>query len=163
MVVAGTDTTKQTMSHAMHGLTAYPDARQALLHDFDGTIDSGVEEMVRYSSVGMGFRRTAARDLELGGQQILQGEKVVLFIISGNRDEQVFDDPWRFDVRRPNVNRHIAMGVGPHHCLGSALAKLELRVFFGELLARIPKIEAGDPVYAIGNHMHAVRTLPIHF
>lgn len=163
MVVAGTDTTKQTMSHAMQGLTAVPESKQALLDDFESAGPSAVEEMIRWSSVGMGFRRTAARDLELGGQRILEGEKVVLFIISANRDEAVFDDPWRFDVRRPNVNRHIAMGVGPHHCLGSALAKMELRVFFGELLSRVPDIEAGEPVYAIGNHMHSVRTLPCHF
>jgi cytochrome P450 len=161
-VVAGTDTTKQTMSHAMQGLTAVPESKRALVEDFESTSISAVDEMIRWSSVGMGFRRTAARDLELGGQQILEGEKVVLFIISANRDEAVFDDPWRFDVRRPNVNRHIAMGVGPH-CLGAALAKMELRVFFGELLARVPHVEAGEPVYAIGNHMHSVRTLPCHF
>jgi cytochrome P450 len=163
MVVAGTDTTKQTVSHTMQGLTAFPEAKRLLQDEFDATIGSAVEEMVGWSSVGMGFRRTAAADLELGGQHILEAEKVVLFIISANRDEAIFDDPWHFDVRRPNVNRPIAMGVGPRHCLGSALAKMELRVFFGELLSTIPRIEAGDPVYAIGNHMHSVRTLPCHF
>lgn len=110
----------------------------------------------------MGFRRTASEDLEIRGQRIAAGEKVVMFLISANRDERVFEDPWRFDVTR-DPNRHIAMGGGPHHCLGAALAKLELRVLFGELLGRIPQIEAGPVEYAIGNHMHAVRSLPCQF
>jgi cytochrome P450 len=163
MVVAGTDTTKQTISHAMQGMTEFPESKQALLDDFDSTIASGVEEMIRWSSVGMSFRRTAACDLEFGGRQILEGEKVVLFIISGNRDEAIFEDPWRFDVRRPNVKQHIGMAAGPHSCLGAALAKLELRVLFDELLKRIPQIEAGQPVYGIGNHIHSIRSMPCHF
>jgi cytochrome P450 len=163
MVVAGIDTTKQTISHAMQGLSDFPDAKRALLADFEGAIPGAVEEMVRWSSVGMGFRRTAKRDLELDGHRILEGEKVVMFLISANRDETVFENPWRFDPRRPNARNHIAMGAGPHHCLGSSLAKLELRVLFDELLTAIPQIEAGPPVYAIGNHMHAMRTLPCQF
>jgi cytochrome P450 len=163
MVVAGTDTTKQTISHAMQGLSDFPASRQALIDDFQAVIPNAVEEMVRWSTVGMGFRRTASEDLVLGGQQILQGEKVVMFLISANRDERVFKDPWTFDVTRPDAKRHIAMGGGIHHCLGAALAKLELRVTFQELLGRLPGIEAGPVTYTLGNHMHAVRSLPCTF
>jgi cytochrome P450 len=86
-----------------------------------------------------------------------------MFLISANRDRSIFDDPWTFNARRANAKNHIAMGVGPHHCLGSALAKMELRVFFQKLLVRLPQIEAGPITHALGNHMHAVRSLPCQF
>jgi cytochrome P450 len=162
LVAGGADTTKQAISHTMGALSEYPDSKRALIHDFDGLIDTAVEEMPRWATVAPALKRTAACDVELGGQTIRAGEKVVLFTKSANRDETVFPEPWTFDIRR-SPNRHVAFGGGAHHCLGAALARMELRVMFRELLTRLPDIESGAIDYGDTSHIDTIRALPVHF
>jgi cytochrome P450 len=161
--VAGNDTTRQTTSHALKALTDYPAQREWLRADFDGRIDSAVEEFVRWSSPVMTFRRTAVVDTELDGQPIVAGDKVVMFYPSGNWDSEVFTDPDSFDLSR-NPNPHVGFGGGGvHFCLGAQVAKAQLRAMFRELLIQLPDIEAGDPDLLAGNFIHAVRAMPCTF
>jgi cytochrome P450 len=161
--VAANDTTRQTTSHAMKALTDFPDQRAWLLEDFDNRIGTAVEEFVRWASPVMTFRRTAATDFELGGQQIRAGEKVVMFYPSGNWDTEAFDHPERFDLSR-SPNPHVGFGGGGlHFCLGAHVARAQLRAIFGELLRQLPGIQAGEPTYVAGNFIHAVRSMPCSF
>ncbi|HWT49735.1 MAG TPA: cytochrome P450 [Mycobacterium sp.] len=163
LAVAGNDTTRQTTSHAMKALTDFPGERAWLLAAFDDRIGTAVEEFIRWASPVMTFRRTAATDFELGGQKILAGEKVVMFYPSGNWDTEVFDHPERFDLSR-NPNPHVGFGGGGvHFCLGAHVARAQLRAIFGELLAQVPDIQAGDPAYVPGNFIHAIRSMPCTF
>ncbi|MCD2194591.1 cytochrome P450 [Actinomycetospora endophytica] len=158
--IAGNDTTRNTTSSTMRALTLNPDQRALLREDYEGRITVAIDEFVRWATPVMTFRRTATRDVELGGQQIKQGDWVVLFYSSGNRDPEVFDDPMRFDVTR-SPNPHIAFGGGgPHYCMGNQLAKTQLRAIFWELLTRVPDLEAGEPVYLAGNFMQAIKSMP---
>lgn len=158
--VAGNDTTRNTISHTARAFTDFPEQRKILMADFEGRIGTAVEEMVRWASPVMTFRRTALRDLELGGQQVAAGDWLGLFYQSGNRDEAVYADPWQFDVTR-NPNPHVGFGGGgPHFCLGSMLARAQLRSIWGELLTRVPDFEVGEPDYLVGNFMSAVKRLP---
>jgi cytochrome P450 len=161
--VAGNDTTRQTMSHAIKALTDFPDQRAWLMDDFDDRIGSAIEEFVRWATPVMTFRRTAATDCMLGDQAITAGEKVVMFYSSGNYDETVFDAPERFDLgRKPNP--HLGFGGGgPHFCLGAHVGRAQLRAMFGELLTTLPDIEAGEPVHAPGNFINGIRSLPVTF
>ena len=158
--VAGNDTTRHTTSHAMRALTVHPDQRKLVL----GNPATAVEELVRWATPVLTFRRTATRDVELHGQQIGEGEKVVLFYHSGNRDESVWDDPWRFDVLR-DPNHHVGFGGGgPHYCLGASLARTQLRSIFGELLTRLPDIEAGPPeMFKSASFIHGIKRMPCEF
>src|ERR1700736_4333630 len=143
--VAGNDTTRHTTSHAMRALSLNPDQRALLMEDLDQRLPTAVEEFVRWASPVMTFRSTTTREVELHGQRLAAGEKVVLFYHSGNRDEEAFQDPWRFDVTR-DPNHHLGFGGGgPHYCLGASLARAQLRSVFGELLRVVPDIEAGEP------------------
>ncbi len=161
--VAANDTTRQTTSHAMKALTDFPDRRAWLLEDFDQRIGTAVEELIRWASPVMTFRRTAATDFELGGQRILAGEKVVMFYPSGNWDTEVFDYPERFDLSR-DPNPHVSFGGGGvHFCLGAHVARAQLRAIFGELLRQLPDIQAGEPAYVPGNFIHAIRSMPCTF
>ncbi|MCV7354351.1 cytochrome P450 [Mycolicibacterium fluoranthenivorans] len=163
LAVAGNDTTRQTASHAVKALTDFPDQRAWLLDDFDDRIGSAVEEFVRWASPVMTFRRTAAVDVELGGQQIAAGDKVVMFYASGNWDTEVFDRPERFDLSR-KPNPHLGFGGGGRHfCLGAHVARTQLRALFFELLTQLPDIAAGEPAYLEGNFVHAVRAMPCTF
>jgi cytochrome P450 len=161
--VAANDTTRQTTSHAMKALTDFPAERAWLLEDFDNRIGTAVEEFVRWASPVMTFRRTAATDVDLGGQTIRAGDKVVMFYPSANWDTEVFDHPERLDLSR-NPNPHLGFGGGGvHFCLGAHVARAQLRAIFGELLRQLPDIQAGDPVYVPGNFIHAVRSMPCTF
>ncbi|MGH9024358.1 MAG: cytochrome P450, partial [Acidimicrobiia bacterium] len=162
LIVAGNDTTRQTLSHGLAALSEFPEQKKLLLDHFAAHADTMTDEMLRWATIGMGVRRTAADDTSIAGVPIRAGEKVVFFLISANRDETVFPGPWRFDITR-DPNPHLAMGAGPHYCLGVQVARLELRVLWEELLRRVPQIEAESVEYAIGNHMHAVRSLPCRF
>jgi cytochrome P450 len=116
--------------------------------------------MVRWATPVMTFRRTATRDTELQGTPISEGDKVVLFYSSANRDERVFDAPERFDITR-DPNPHVGFGGGgPHFCLGFFLARTQLRSIFDELLHRLPDLEAGEPEYIPGSFIHGVKRLP---
>lgn len=163
LAVAGNDTTRQTASHALKSLTDFGDQRAWLLEDFDGRIGTAVEEFIRWATPVMTFRRTAAADVELGGQRVLAGEKVVMFYPSGNWDDEVFDQPGRLDLSR-HPNPHLGFGGGGRHfCLGAHVARAQLRALFTELLTTLPSITAGEPAHVPGNFVHAVRSLPVDF
>ncbi|OBA79378.1 cytochrome [Mycobacterium sp. 1164966.3] len=163
LAVAGNDTTRQTTSHALKALTDFPKQRDWLREDFENRIGTAVEEFIRWATPVMTFRRTATTDFELGGQTISAGEKVVMFYASGNRDDEAFDYPERFDLGR-SPNPHVGFGGGGvHFCLGAHVARAQLRAIFGELLRQVPDIEAGEPTYVTGNFIHAIRRLPCRF
>ena len=161
--VAGNDTTRHTTSQAMRALTVNPDQRAHLVEDLEGRMPTAVEEFVRWATPVMDFRRTATTDVELHGETIRQGDKVVLFYTSANRDETAFDDPYRFDVTR-DPNHHVGFGGGgPHYCLGASLARTQLRAIFTELLTRLPDLEAGEPVHFDGAFINGVKSMPCSF
>ncbi|MBZ4512187.1 cytochrome P450 [Mycobacterium avium subsp. hominissuis] len=164
LTIAGNDTTRQSTSHAMKALTDFPDQRAWLMEDFDGRIKGAVEEFVRWATPIMTFRRTAARDCELGGQQITEGDKVILFYSSANWDTTVFTNPEKFDLSR-DPNPHVSFGGGGiHHCLGNQLARQQLAALFRELLHRLPDIEVcGPPSYTVSTFFHGVNHLPVRF
>jgi cytochrome P450 len=161
--VAGNDTTRHTTSHAMRALTVNGDQRRLLVEDLDGRLPPAVEEFVRWASPVMTFRRTTTREVELHGERLSAGEKVVLFYQSANRDEQAFADPWRFDVTR-DPNRHLGFGGGgPHYCLGASLARTQLRSIVGELLRVLPDIEVGEPELLRSAFIHGVKRMDCSF
>jgi cytochrome P450 len=163
LAVAGNDTTRHTTSHAMKALCDFPEQRALLLEDLGGRIETAVEEFVRWASAVMVFRRTATRDTELRGIPIAEGEKVVLFYTSANRDERAFDQPARFDVLR-DPNHHAGFGGGgPHYCMGAALARLQLQSIFTELLTRLPDIAVGEPQPLVGNFINGIKRMPCSF
>ncbi|HTQ67094.1 MAG TPA: cytochrome P450 [Solirubrobacteraceae bacterium] len=161
--VAGNDTTRHTTSHAMRALTVNPDQRALLMGDLDGALPIAVEEFVRWASPVLTFRRTTTREVEVHGQRLEAGERVVMFYHSGNRDERAFADPWRFDITR-DPNRHLGFGGGgPHFCLGASLARTQLRSIFGELLRVMPDIEAQEPELLDSNFIHGVKRMQVSF
>ena len=162
--VAGNDTTRHTTSHAMRALTEYRDQWEFLKEDPDERLPTGVEEFVRWATPVLTFRRTATKDVEMHGKTIAEGDKVVLFYHSGNRDEDAWDDPWKFDPTR-DPNRHVGFGGGgPHFCLGASLARTQLRAIFTELMTKLPDIEAGEPeMYRGGAFIHGVKRMPCEF
>ncbi|MEU5840022.1 cytochrome P450 [Streptomyces diacarni] len=160
LIGAGFDTPRQTISHAGKALSDFPEQRAWLTADFDARVGTAVEELLRWSTPVLTLRRTAARDTELHGRQIREGDKVALFYPSGNRDERVFTDPHVLDLAR-TPNRHISFGGGgPHHCLGNVLARMELRVLLKELLLRAPHFHIGEPVRVTSNFVSAVTSMP---
>jgi cytochrome P450 len=161
--VAANDTTMNATSLTVKALTDFPDQR-AFIEDFDGRIDTAVEEFVRFASPVMTFRRTAIEDTELGGRKIRAGDKVVMFYASGNRDADVFDEPERFDLSR-DPNPHVGFGGGGRHmCLGNQLAKAMLRAILGELLTRVPDIHTVSEPKLLGtNFIRGVKALDVEF
>jgi cytochrome P450 len=161
--VAGNDTTRNTISHGMKALCDNPDQRALLTEHFDDHIGTAVEELVRWATPVMTFRRTATADTELGGQTITAGDKVVMFYSAANRDETAFPDADRFDVTR-HPNEHVGYGGGgPHFCMGASLARRQLRAIFGELLHRVPSLELGTPELLVGNFIHGVTRMPSRY
>jgi cholest-4-en-3-one 26-monooxygenase len=160
LVAAGNDSTKATYCSGMRALMEHPDQRQLLLDD-PSLIPSAVEESLRMFPAFAHFRRTATRDTELGGTPIREGDKVVMWYVSSNRDETRYEDPDRFDVRRNPEHQAFGAG-GRHFCLGTALARLELKLMFEETLARYPATElTGTPVYAESAFINQLKTLPV--
>lgn len=160
LVVAGNETTRQAISHAMKALMDNPD-QLAFLRDNPGKSQIAVEELLRFASPVYHFRRTATRDVEMGGQQIKAGDKVVMWFASGNRDEAVFADPYRLDLTR-YPNEHMTFGKGAHTCLGANLARLEIRIMFETLLPRLASIEqAGDIVRVRSNFVNGIKRFPV--
>ncbi|MEV6865009.1 cytochrome P450 [Streptosporangium subroseum] len=161
LVVAGNETTRHAISHSMLALINNPDQAEKLRDDLS-LMPSAVEEFLRWASPVYHFRRTATRDVEMHGQKIREGDKAVMWFASGNRDERVFDAPYTFDVTRQD-NDHVTFGKGsPHFCLGNALARLEIRVMFEELLPRISGIElAGDVRRVRSSFVNGIKDLPV--
>jgi cholest-4-en-3-one 26-monooxygenase len=163
LIVAGNETTRNLMSGAMHAFFDHPDQWELLRQD-RSLLSGAVEEMLRYVTPVMHFRRTAAMDTELGGQPISEGDKVVFWHTSANRDESVFTDPDRFDITR-TPNNHIAFGGGgPHFCLGANLARMEIMVMFDRLLDRIPDIRLDGEVQRLqSNFINGTKHIPVAF
>jgi cytochrome P450 len=158
--VAGNDTTRNTISLTTMALQQHPEQRALLERDYDATIKVAIEEFVRWGSPVMTFRRTATQDTVLREQEIKQGDWVLMIYSSGNRDERVFADPYKFDLTR-KPNPHVGFGGGgPHFCMGAFLAKMQLEAFFRELIFRAPTLRVGQPEYLTGNFVHAVKSLP---
>jgi cytochrome P450 len=160
LVTAGNDTTKTMLSSGLNALLQHPDQLADLRAD-PSLVGGAVEEILRYENPLHYFRRTATADTVLRDTKIAAGDKVVMFYTSANRDEDVFADPQRFDIRRA-PNPHLSFGIAEHFCLGVHLARLEGRVFFEELLATFPTIElTGEPVRIRSNLNNALKSLPI--
>jgi cytochrome P450 len=160
LATAGNETTRHTISHGVLALLEHPDQLERLRAD-GGLFAPATEEMLRWVTPVHHFRRTAAVDTELAGRAIRAGDKVTTWLVSGNRDETVFEEPDRFDVGR-TPNRHLAFGHGIHHCLGAHLARLEIRVAFEELLARGVWFELTGPVDRLrSNFFNGVKRMPV--
>jgi cholest-4-en-3-one 26-monooxygenase len=160
--VAGNETTRNAIAHGMNAFLEHPDEYAKLVDDPRGKIDVATEEILRWASPVMYFRRNVTRDTELRGHEIKAGEKVSIWYASANRDEDVFDDPFRFDVER-DPNDHVAFGGGgPHFCLGASLARMEIRVLFEELATRVPTLEPlGAPDRLRSNFIGGIKHLPV--
>ena len=162
LVVAGNETTRNAISHGLLALTEHPDQLAAWQADFDGLAPTAVEEIVRWATPVIHFRRTVTQDgARLGDHEFAAGDKVVLWYASANRDAAVFDDPFRFDLTR-TPNDHLGFGgPGPHFCLGAHLARREITVMFRELLRRMPDLRAaGEPVRLRSNFINGIKHLP---
>jgi methyl-branched lipid omega-hydroxylase len=161
LVVAGNETTRTAISHALNLLTQHPDQRALLLADLEGRLGGAVEEIVRYVSPVIWMRRSVTRDCTLNGYDYREGDKVVLFYWAANRDETVFPDPGKFDITR-SPNPHVGFGAaGPHFCLGAHLARREIRVMLRELMSRVPQIRAsGEPDRLLSSFINGIKHLP---
>jgi len=160
LVAAGTETTRNTIAVGVAALAARPDDWWAVERD-RSLVPVAVEEMLRWASSTPYNRRTATRDVEVGGRRIRAGDRVTLWWASANRDEREFADPGRFDVRR-SPNRHLAFGHGPHFCLGARLARLEIAVIVGSLLGAVEPPEPAGPIEWTRSNKHTgVRHLPV--
>ena len=163
LAVAGNETTRNLISHGMLALIENPDQRELLIGD-PSLLPNTVEEMLRYASPVMYMRRTARSDLEIRGETIKEGDKVALWYIAANHDPEVFVNPHAFDIRRDTSDHEAFGGGGPHFCLGSHLAKLEITVMFEELMTRIPRMElAGDVQRLRSNFINGIKHLPVSF
>ncbi len=164
LAAAGNETTRNAISHGLHLLTTHPDQREQLRADFDALIPGAVEEIVRYATPVVHFRRTATEDTRIGDTDIAAGEKVVMWYESANRDERHFDQPYRFDIHR-TPNEHVGFGAGgPHFCLGANLARREIRVMFEELFRWLPDIEVtGEPDYLMSPFIHGIKHMEVSF
>jgi cytochrome P450 len=159
---AGHDTTKDAISGGLHALIENPGELDRLRND-PGLMGTAVEEMIRWSTPVKEFMRTATADTTVRGVDIAKGESVYLAYVSGNRDEEVFTDPFRFDVSR-DPNKHVAFGYGVHFCLGAALARMEMSSLFSELIPRLDSIElAGAPVLSATTFVGGLKHLPIRY
>jgi len=161
MMVAGNETTRHTISHGLTYLHDHPEQLEQWRHDPEGLSMGATEEILRASSVTMHFRRTATEDVTLRGAAIRAGDKVVMWYPSANYDEDVFEDPFRFDIKRA-PNDHLTFGTGRHVCLGASLARLEVRVVFEELLKRVASFELiGEPDRLRSNFINGIKHLRV--
>ncbi|OMC38486.1 MULTISPECIES: cytochrome P450 [Mycolicibacterium] len=162
IAAAGHDTSSASISGGMHALLQNPDQLARLQNDMS-LMPLAVEEMVRWTTPVKEFMRTAQQDYEIRGVRVEKGESVLLSYVSGNRDEEVFVDPFRFDVGR-DPNKHIAFGYGVHFCLGAALARMEINSFFSELLPRLRSVElAGVPQHMATTFVGGLKHLPVRY
>lgn len=162
LAVAGNETTRNLIAGGMLALIQHPQERAKLMAD-RSLLPSAIEEMLRWVTPINYFRRTAACDVELRGQKIKENDKLALYYSSANRDEEIFANPYVFDITR-HPNEHLAFGVGEHFCMGASLARLEIRVLFEELLNRLPDIELAGPCPRLrSNLVNGVKSIPVRF
>jgi len=160
LAVAGNETTRNLISGGMRALIEHPEQRARVLAD-PSLLPSTIEELLRWVSPLIHLRRTATRDVELHGKTIREGDKVVIYYPSANRDETKFAEPQRFDVGR-TPNEHVAFGIGEHFCLGANLARLEIRLIFEEMLRRLPDLELAGPVRRLrSNFINGIKAMPV--
>ncbi len=159
LVVAGNETTRNAITHGMVALTENPDQRAKWFGDFETHTKTAVEEIVRWATPVIHFRRTATQDTEINGFPIKQNQKVVLFYNSGNRDERIFAEPFKFDVTRQAQPTQIGFGAGgPHFCLGANLARREIAVMFDEIRRRAPNLQiTGEPAYLQSSFINGIK------
>ncbi len=162
LVVAGNETTRNAISHGLKALTDFPDQRRIWFDDFETHQRTAVEEIVRWATPVIHFRRTATDDTEIGGVPIAAGDKVVMWYCSGNRDEDVFADPFTFDITRPLQPAQIGFGAGgPHFCLGANLARREITVMFDEIRRRLPNLRVtGEPAMLQSAFINGIKRMP---
>jgi cytochrome P450 len=161
MVIAGNETTRNTITGGLMALTENPAERDKLIKD-PSLIANATDEMLRWVTSVIYFRRTATKDTEIRGQDIKKGDKVVMWYGSANRDEDVFEDGHLFQVDRPNAKKHLAFGAGEHLCLGNRLGHMQIRILFEELLQRYPNIHStSDPVRVPSNFLTGISELKV--
>jgi cytochrome P450 len=162
LVVAGNDTVRSALPGGVLALVEHP-VEYARLRADPALLPGAIEEMLRWHPPVLTFRRTATRDVELGGRRIAAGDKVVVYHVSAHFDERRFADPLRFDLSRSS-NDHVAFGQGPHLCLGAMFARMQLRAFFTEFLARLPQVELdGEPRRLTSNFINGITRLPLRW
>jgi cytochrome P450 len=164
LLVAGNETTRNAISHALWALTEHPEQRAIWMADVDGVTPTAVDEIVRWATPVIFMRRTVTQATTLSGQDFAEGDKCILFYNSANRDEDIFENPDTFDIGR-SPNPHMAFGGGgPHFCLGTNLARMEIRVMFQHLLDRMPDLRLdGEPQRLQSAFINGVKHLPIAF
>jgi cytochrome P450 len=164
LLTAGNETTRNAITHGLLALTEHPDQRALWQADPAAVGTTGVDEIVRWATPVIWMRRTVTEDTVLSGEELHPGDKMIMFYNSANRDESVFEDPFRFDVLR-SPNPHLGFGAaGPHFCLGAHLARREIDVMMRELLRRLPDIEAsGEPDRLHSNFINGIKHLPCRF
>ena len=162
LAVAGNETTRNAISHGMLQLTEHPDQKAAWYGDFESKTKGAVEEIVRWASPVIHFRRTATRDTEIRGVKIKAGEKVVMWYNSGNRDEEIYENPHQFNIARTLAPAQVGFGAGgPHFCLGANLARREIAVMFDEIRRRLPNlVVTGEPAYLQSNFINGIKRMP---
>lgn len=164
LVVAGNETTRNAISHGMLALCENPEQRRLWWADFERLSATAIEEIVRWASPVIFMRRSLLADTVLSGVQLREGDKVVLWYNSGNRDEAAFDDPYAFDVTR-TPNEHVGFGgPGPHYCLGANLARREIKAIFEQIFSRLPDLEiVGEPERLQSNFIHGMKRMRCEF
>ena len=161
LIVGGNDTTRSTMSASVLCLHDNP-REMAQLRADPTLIDAMVSETIRWQTPLAHMRRMATRDAELGGQRIRAGDKVIMWYVSGNRDERFTAEPDAFRIRRPDVRKHLSFGFGIHRCMGNRLAELQLRTLWEEILRRYERIEVVDePQRTVSSFVHGYTSLPV--
>ena len=163
LAVAGNETTRNAIAHGMNAFLENPDQYALLVKD-PGLLDGAIEEILRWASPVMYFRRNVTEDLDFKGHALKAGDKVSIWYVSANRDEEVFPDPFTFDITR-TPNNHVAFGGGgPHHCLGSNLARMEMRLFFEAMINQVAAVESlGAPAHLRSNFIGGIKHLPVRF
>jgi cytochrome P450 len=161
LIVGGNDTTRNSISGGVVAMNRWPEQFEKIKGD-RSKIPNAVAEIIRWQTPLAFMRRTTKEAVEIGGQVIPEGERVLMWYASGNRDEEVFEDAGRLDVDRPNARQHLSFGYGVHRCMGNRVAELQLNILWEELLERYRQIEVvGAPVRAISNFVRGYTQLPV--
>ena len=161
LIVGGNDTTRNTMSGSVYGLNKFRDQYDKLIAD-PGLVPKMVPEIIRWQTPLSYMRRTANQDCELGGKQIRKDDQILMWYVSANRDEDVFENADVIDIERPNADRHLSFGYGVHFCMGNRLAELQLRILWEEILGRFERIEVqGEPERTFSSFVKGYTHLPV--